>query len=56
MRDEALVEIAHHTPTSSITELARTRGLGDKIAQGRYGKEIIEAVERGQAVPNDQMP
>jgi ribonuclease D len=55
LRDEALVEIAHHTPTSA-SELARTRGLGDKIAQGRYGKEIIEAVERGQAVPNDQCP
>ena len=55
LRDEALVEIAHHTP-SNIAELARTRGLGDKTAQGRYGKELIEAVVRGQAVPNNECP
>jgi len=55
LRDETLVEIAHHTP-SSVAELARTRGLGEKIAQGRYGKELIEAVVRGQAVPNDECP
>ena len=55
LRDEALVEIAHHTP-SSVAELSRTRGLVDKIAEGRYGKELLEAVVRGKAVPNDECP
>jgi ribonuclease D len=55
LRDEALVEIAHHTP-SSITELSKTRGLGEKTAEGRYGKELIEAVVRGQAVSSDRCP
>jgi ribonuclease D len=55
LRDEALVEIAHHTP-SNVTELARTRGLDDKVAQGRYGKELIEAVVRGQDVPDEECP
>ena len=55
LRDEALVEIAHHTP-GTLEELARTRGLGEKTAHGRYGKELIEAVVRGQAVPADECP
>jgi ribonuclease D len=55
LRDESLVEIAHHTP-SSVAELSRTRGLGDKTAEGRYGRELMEAVLRGQAVPNEKCP
>lgn len=55
LRDEALVEIAHHTPTSPA-ELGRTRGLGAKLAEGRSGKEILEAVVRGKSVPDDQCP
>ncbi len=55
LRDEALVEIAHHTP-SSVNDLSRTRGLGAKTAEGRYGQELLEAVSRGNAVPKDQCP
>ena len=46
MRDEAVVEIAAHTPRT-IEALARTRSLGKGIAEGRLGGEILEAVERG---------
>ena len=48
MRDEAVVEIAAHTPRT-IEALARTRSLGKGVAEGRLGGEILEAVERGIA-------
>ncbi len=55
LRDEALVEIAHHTP-GNVSDLSRTRGLGAKAAEGRYGQGILEAVARGKAIPDDECP
>ena len=55
IRDESLVEIAHHTP-SSTEQLARTRGLGGKMANGSYGRQILEAVEKAKAVPEKDCP
>jgi ribonuclease D len=55
VRDEALLEIVHHTP-STPEELARTRGLGRGLAEGPQGKEILAAVERGLSQPEDQLP
>ncbi len=55
LRDEALVEIAHHTPKTP-EQLARTRGLGDKLAHGNYGRKILDGVKRGQAVPDKDCP
>ena len=55
LRDEALVEIAHHAPRSP-GELARTRGLGKRMAEGEAGAAILEAVERGIAVPIGECP
>jgi ribonuclease D len=46
MRDEAVIEIAAHIPTT-IEALARTRSLGKSVAEGRLGSEILEAVRRG---------
>src|SRR5579863_5777273 len=46
LRDEALVEIASHAPQNTEA-LARTRGLGKGIAEGKLGGEILEAVARG---------
>jgi ribonuclease D len=51
LRDEALIEIASHAPRS-VEALARTRGLGRGIAEGRLGKEILDAVAKGIADPN----
>ncbi len=51
LRDEALIEIASHAPRS-IEALARTRGLGKGIAEGRLGKEILDAVAQGLADPD----
>jgi ribonuclease D len=55
LRDESLVEIAHHTPKSA-DQLARTRGLGDKLAHGNYGQHILEAIKKGQALPDNECP
>ena len=46
LRDEALIEIASHAPPT-IEALARTRGLGKGLAEGKLGKEILDAVAKG---------
>ena len=55
VRDEALCEIAHHTP-STPSDLARTRGLGRRFAEGPAGTEVIAAVGRGLAIPEKDCP
>ena len=55
LRDEALVEIAHHTP-STVAELARTRGLGRGMAEREAGAALLDAVRRGLAVPEKDRP
>ena len=51
LRDEALTEIASHAPRSAEA-LARTRGLAKGTAEGRLGKEILDAVAAGLADPD----
>ncbi|HTW54538.1 MAG TPA: ribonuclease D [Stellaceae bacterium] len=51
LRDEALIEIASHAPRS-IEALARTRSLAKGVAEGRLGKEILDAVAAGIADQN----
>ncbi|MBR9972196.1 ribonuclease D [Magnetospirillum sulfuroxidans] len=55
LRDETLMEIAAHHP-ASVDELARTRGMGKGMVEGRMGTAILEAVKRGLALPEDQIP
>ncbi|MBK8210766.1 MAG: ribonuclease D [Rhodospirillales bacterium] len=55
LRDEALLEIAHHTPKTT-DELARTRGMARKFAESATGAELLEAVARGLAVPEAEYP
>lgn len=55
LRDEAVLEIAAHAPTT-VDELARTRGMGRGFAEGRQGAEVLEAVARGMAVPESELP
>ncbi len=55
LRDEALLEIAHHAP-ATIDDLKRTRGLGRRMAEGPAGQAILEAVQRGQAVSDADCP
>jgi ribonuclease D len=55
LRDEALVEIAHHAPKTPA-QLARTRGLGPKLAEGPAGADILAAVAAGLALPDHACP
>lgn len=55
LRDEALLEIAHHVPATT-DELARTRGLARKFAESQSGQEILAAVARGRAVDAQDLP
>ena len=55
LRDEALVEIAHHTP-GNPEQLARTRGLGARLAKGDRGQQLLNAVKMGLAVPEGERP
>ena len=55
LRDEALLEIAARTP-GTIDDLARTRGLGKRLAEGGMGRGLIAAVEAGLAIPAEDRP
>jgi ribonuclease D len=55
LRDEAMIELATHLPTST-TQLARTRGLPGGFADGKWGAAVIEALERVVAMPQDELP
>lgn len=55
LRDETLMEIAAHHP-NTVAELGRTRGIGKGLVEGRMGAIILEAVQRGLAMPEDQIP
>ncbi len=55
VRDEALLEIATAAPTTADA-LARTRGLSQGFAAGRLGQDLLEAVARGKAMPESEIP
>ncbi|MFP6729677.1 MAG: ribonuclease D [Alphaproteobacteria bacterium] len=55
LRDESLLEIAARAPTS-VDGLARTRGLGKRLAEGSMGKSLIAAVTAGLAMPEADRP
>ncbi|MEE9544771.1 MAG: HRDC domain-containing protein, partial [Rhodospirillales bacterium] len=55
LRDESLLEIAHHLP-STAAELARTRGLGQRLAEGPAGATLLRAVKRGYEVAEEDCP
>ena len=55
VRDEALMEIAHHPP-STAHDLARIRGLSTGFSESRQGTDVLAAVARASALPPDQCP
>jgi len=55
LRDEALLEIATQAPVD-IDELARARGGGRGLAEGKYGQDIIDAVRRARETPEHLLP
>ncbi len=46
IRDDSMLDLAAHPPTT-IDELARARGVGRGIAEGKLGNDILAAVKRG---------
>ena len=55
VRDEALTEIAAHAPRAT-TELAKSRSMSAKVAEGPFGEAIVAAVKRAQSLPEDECP
>lgn len=55
LKDEAILEIAAHAPTS-IDELTHVRAISRSTAEGRLGREILDAIARGKAVPEADAP
>jgi ribonuclease D len=55
LRDEALIELASHLPTSTA-QLARTRGLPGGFAEGKWGAAVLEAIERVMSLSPEQLP
>ncbi|SOD90574.1 ribonuclease D [Caenispirillum bisanense] len=55
LKDEAILEIAAHAP-SSVDELAHVRAISRSTAEGRLGREILDAIARGKAVPEAEAP
>ena len=54
-RDEALAEIALNTPQTPA-DLERVRGINERFAHGRDGRDILDAVLVGLELPEDQCP
>src|SRR5690606_39345976 len=52
--NEALLYLAAH-PVATHEELAAVRGVGRDLAE-RRGKELLAAIKRGLAVPDDELP
>ncbi|QQR68795.1 MAG: ribonuclease D [Alphaproteobacteria bacterium] len=55
LRDESLLEIAHHAP-DSVEALSRTRGVSAGFAEGKHGTALLDAVRRALARPSADWP
>ena len=54
-KDEALAEIALNAPRTA-TALERVRGVTERFANGRDGQAMLEAIQVGIELPDDQCP
>ena len=54
-RDEVLAEIALNAPQTP-TALERVRGINERFAHGRDGNAVLDAVQVGMELPDDQCP
>jgi ribonuclease D len=52
--NEVLLHLATK-PVETVEQLGQVRGIG-REAQSRWGAEILAAIERGKAVPDDELP
>lgn len=54
MGNEPLLHLAAH-PVKTTAEIGRVKGVGPNTAE-RWGGELVAAVERGLAVPDEELP
>ncbi len=54
-KDETLLEIAAHPPKNSDA-LDKIRGLSRNFGRSKGGQMMLEAVERGLNIPDDELP
>lgn len=54
MGNEVLLMLAEH-PVADLDALGKLRGVG-REAIGRWGEAILEAIRRGEAVPDEELP
>lgn len=55
LRDEALLEISHRAP-KTIDDLAKTRGLGRRLADSSSGQSLLKAIREGADSPKSDWP
>ena len=55
LRDEALLEIAHRMP-KTVDDLAKTRGLGRRMAEGSAGESLLKSIRKGADAPKSEWP
>ena len=55
MKDETLIEIAHHTPKTS-EQLSKIRGLGKHLTAGKASQMLLEAIYAGKTMPDSMCP
>ncbi len=55
LRDETLMDLGFQKPQSP-DELARIRGVSGDMANGKFGKSMIEVIARGLAIPEAECP
>jgi ribonuclease D len=55
LKDESLLDIAGQAPATR-DELARIRGLGRGLIEGRMGDALLAAIARAKALPKEQLP
>jgi ribonuclease D len=55
LRDEALLEISHSMP-KTVDDLAKTRGMGRRMAEGAAGEALLKAIREGADAPRETWP
>jgi len=55
LKDETLLDLTYQKPRTEA-ELSRIRGVSADMAKGKFGKLILDAMERGLVVPDSLCP
>ena len=55
LKDETLLDLTYQKPRTE-SELVRIRGVTTDMAKGKFGKLILDAMERGLSIPDANCP